>query len=132
MNNSSTPTQDEKGVLDAEYQRCTALEKDDFEALKGLISPELVHTHTRGNTDDYVSFFNHVQNRIEFVKCTRGPLNIRIIGTVAIMTGSMRNVVRLRGDSADINVSAQVMQVWEWQGDRWRMTRFQATSVPQT
>lgn len=132
MNDTAVPTQDERSVLDAERQRCTALENDDFATLKDLISPDIIHTHTRGNTDDFDSFFHHVQNRIEFVQCKRGPLTVRIIGTVAIMTGPMQNIVRLRGDSEDINVSAQVMQVWESQDDRWRLIRFQATTVPQS
>jgi len=131
MRNVQAPTQDEPGVLDAERERCTALENDDFATLNELISPDIIHTHTRGNTDDFGSFFHHVQNRIQFVQCTRGPLTVRIIGTVAIMTGHMQNVVRLRGESEDIDVAAQVMQVWEWQGDRWRLIRFQATSLPQ-
>lgn len=132
MNDTRAPSQDERGVLDAERQRCAALENDDFAALRKLISPDIIHTHTRGNTDNFDSFFHHVQNRIEFVQCRRGPLTVRIIGTVAIMTGPMQNIVRLRGDSEDIKVSAQVIQVWEWQSDRWRLIRFQATSVPQS
>lgn len=119
------------GVLLAEQSRCEALQNDDFDTLKGLISRDIVHTHTRGNTDDFDSFFNHIQNRIQFVSCTRGPLSVRIIGTVAIMTGRMQNIVRLRGESDDIKVWAQVMQAWEWQADRWVLIAFQGTNIPE-
>lgn len=131
MNNTEAPAKDVQGVLQAERQRCEALENDDFALLRGLISKDIIHTHTRGNTDDFDSFFYHIQNRIEFVQCRRGPLTVRIIGNVAIMTGPMQNVVRLRGGSEDIEVSAQVMQAWKWQGDRWQLLAFQATTVPQ-
>jgi len=131
MNNTEAPAKDVQGVLQAERQRCEALENDDFATLRALISADIIHTHTRGNTDDFDSFFYHIQNRIEFVQCRRGPLTVRIIGNVAIMTGPMQNVVRLRGDSDDIKVLAQVMQAWEWRGDRWQLLAFQATTVPQ-
>ena len=132
MSDTEAPNKDEKGVLQAERQRCEALENDDFATLKGLISRDIIHTHTRGNTDDFDSFFYHIQNRIGFVQCRRGPLTVRIVGNVAIMTGPMQNVVRFRGESEDIRVSAQVMQAWEWLGDRWQLLAFQATTVPQS
>tara|TARA_B110001454_G_scaffold209723_1_gene223493 strand:+ start:4337 stop:4738 length:402 start_codon:yes stop_codon:yes gene_type:complete len=130
MTSSTKHSFDLDGVLLAEQRRCEALKSDDFDTLRDLISTDIVHTHTRGNTDDFDSFFHHIQNRIEFVSCTRGPLSVRIIGSVAIMTGRMQNIVRLRGESDDITVSAQVMQAWEWQGDRWVLFAFQATTVP--
>jgi hypothetical protein len=43
----------------------------------------------------------------------------------------MQNLVRLLGESENIKTSAQVMQVWEWQGDRWLLLAFQATAVQQ-
>jgi hypothetical protein len=131
MSYAMSQTGDEHGVRQAEKARCEALERDDFAALRKLISPDIVHTHTRGNTDNFDSFFEHIQNRIRFVQCRRGPLSVRIIGAVAIMTGPMQNVVRLRDGDEDIPVSAQVMQAWEWQGDRWVLLAFQATSLPQ-
>lgn len=117
-------------VEEAERSRRKALVDDDFETLRRLISRDITHTHTRGNTDDFDSFFAHVENRIRFISCERGPLNIRIVGDAAIMTGTMQSVVRLRDGDADIPVSAQVLQVWTRDGDRWVLSAFQATSLP--
>ncbi len=131
MSSFENHTHDEHGVRQAENDRGRALETDDFDTLKKLISRDIVHTHSRGNVDDFDSFFHHIQNRIEFVECTRGDLDVRMIDKVAIMTGPMQNIVRLRGESEDIHVSAQVTQVWEWLGDQWLLRAFQATPVQQ-
>ena len=124
-------TDDANGVLQAEQSRCQALENDDFVALKALISPDVTHTHAKGNIDNFESYLHNIQKKIKFVECKRGPLSVRILGPIAIMMGPMQNLVRLRGESENIETSAQVMQVWEWQGDRWLLLAFQATPVRQ-
>jgi hypothetical protein len=122
-------TEDAAGVLNAERSRCQALEKDDFDALEALISPQVTHTHTRGNTDDFESYFSYIKEKIKFVECKRGPLSVRLVGQVAIMTGTMQNIVRFRGESEAIATSAQVLQLWEWRAGRWILLAFQSTAL---
>jgi len=122
-------TEDAAGVLHAEQSRCQALEKDDFDALEALISPQVTHTHTRGNTDDFESYFFYIKEKIKFVECKRGPLSVRLVGQIAIMTGAMQNIVRFRGESETITTSAQVLQLWEWRAGRWMLLAFQSTAL---
>jgi hypothetical protein len=126
---SRNQTNDVNGVLWAEQCRCRALESDDFATLKELISPDIVHVHARGNLDNFDSYFQYIQHRLKFIECKRGPISVRKMGAIALMTGPMHNRVHLRGEDQDIKTSAQVMQVWEWQGDRWLLLAFQATPV---
>jgi hypothetical protein len=122
-------TEDAAGVLYAEQSRCQALEKDDFGALEALISPRLTHTHTRGNTDNFESYFLYIREKIKFVECKRGPLSVRLVGQIAIMTGPMQNIVSFRGASETVTTSAQVLQVWEWRAGRWMLLAFQSTAL---
>lgn len=116
-------------VEEAERVRRQALVSDDFTTLRSLISCDITYTHALGNTDDFDSFFAHVEQRIRFISCERGLLTIRIVGTAAIMNGTMQSVVRTRGGNKDINVSAQVLQVWALEDGRWTLRAFQATPL---
>lgn len=117
-------------LLDAENRRGDALVARDFATLRALISPDISHTHTRGVTDDFAGYFRFVEEKIDFLECTRGTLDIRLFGTVAVMSGPMHNIVRPRGSDAPVRTDAQVLQVWEWRAGRWIMVAFQSTSLP--
>jgi hypothetical protein len=73
MASSKKHTDDANGVLLAEQSRCQALENDDFVALKELVSPDVTHTHAKGNIDNFESYFHYIQKKIKFVECKRGP-----------------------------------------------------------
>lgn len=123
-------TSSEKGVIEAEQLRCRALEQQDYAELRRMISTDITHTHTRGVTDDFESYFRFIEEDLEFLECSRGPLTVRLFGRVAVMTGPMRNVVRRRGEDSRITTAAQVLQVWEWRSNRWILVAFQSTSLP--
>lgn len=119
-----------KEVMDCERRRCNALVARDFEELRRLVAREITHTHTRGVTDDYDQYFDLVENRLRFLKVTRGDLLVRIFDDVAVMTGPMSNLVQPVGQSDPIEVHSQVLQVWSRRGDVWTQVAFQSTTLP--
>ncbi|QKR99316.1 nuclear transport factor 2 family protein [Sphingomonas sp. CL5.1] len=126
----STDGKDITGVLAAERRRGEALVARDFAALRAMIAPDVTHTHTRGVTDGFASYFRFIEEELAFLECDRGPLTVRLIGDVAVMTGEMTNRVLPRGKDASILTRAQVLQIWEWRADRWMLVAFQSTNLP--
>ena len=100
------------GVIAAERRRGEALVARDFASLLTIVAPDVTHTHTRGVTDDFDAYFRFVEQDLAFLEASRGPLDVRIIGDVAVMTGTMDNLVLPRGREEPIRTRAQALQVW--------------------
>ena len=114
-----------------EAERCEAMVRQDFGRLKALLSPELIHTHTRGNTDDRESYLRYLKETIEILEVRRGDLKtVMLTDGVALMHGKQTNRARLRGGQEEVTVDSTVMQVWKKvaSGD-WQLAAFQATSL---
>jgi hypothetical protein len=122
---------DTQELLEREQQRCRALVAGDFGLLGEILSRDLLHTHTRGNSDGYDSYLDYVQSKLELLNVERGELRIRQYGTVAVMTGTQVNTARLRsGDHTVMRIESKVVQVWVKESDgKWRITVFQATAL---
>jgi hypothetical protein len=118
------------GVIDAERRRGEALVARDFAALRRIVASDIRHTHTRGVTDDFDSYFHFVENDLAFLAASRGDLGVRLIGDIAVMQGTMKNLVLPKGRSEPLETAAQVLQVWEWRDGRWQMIAFQSTNLP--
>ncbi len=117
-------------VLDAERRRGEALVARDFVALRQIVASDIRHTHTRGVTDDFESYFHFVENELSFLAASRGELEVRLIGDVAVMQGAMKNLVLPKGRSEPLETAAEVLQVWQWRDERWQMISFQSTNLP--
>jgi hypothetical protein len=118
-------------LLEREQQRCLALVNAEFDLLGEVLSRDLLHTHTRGNSDSYDSYLEYVQQKLELLNVERGELRIREYGSVAVMTGIQVNTARLRsGDGTVMRIESKVVQVWAKESDgQWRVTVFQATAL---
>lgn len=122
---------DTQVLLAREQQRCLALANGDFELLGDVLSRDLLHTHTRGNSDGYDSYLVYMQSTLELLNVERGELRIRQYGDAAVMTGIQVNTARLRGgDGTVMRIESKVVQVWAKEADgQWRVTVFQATAL---
>ncbi len=98
-------------LLELERRRCAAIAAGDVETLRELLSPRLVHVHTRGNRDSLESYLDYVTTTIEILEVRRFDLEVERYGDCAVMTGGQINVARPRGSDADpIEVESRVMQ----------------------
>ena len=125
------PTTQEQVILDLERARCASLGNGDLEALGQLLSRDLVHVHTRGNSDGYESYLEYMRSFLQVLKVERGDLRVRVYGDTAVMTGTQVNTARLRnGDPQVMRIESKAMQVWAKEVDgHWRQVAFQATPV---
>lgn len=120
-----------EGVIDAERRRGKALVDRDFASLRAMISRDVTHTHTRGVTDDFESYFRFIEEDLAFLEVTRGPLSVRLFGDIAVMSGEMSNLVLPRGRTEPILSRSQVLQLWAWRDGRWMQEAFQSTTLPE-
>ncbi|MEY2872982.1 MAG: hypothetical protein RLZZ373_353 [Pseudomonadota bacterium] len=119
-------------VMEREQERCRCIVEQDFDALHELLSPALIHTHTRGNTDDRDSYLRYVREVVEILDLQRPSLRVIALGhDAAVMHGKQVNRARLRGqDGKEARVEAMVTQVWALEGDgQWRLIAFHATPL---
>lgn len=114
-------------LLAVEERRRAALLAVDLPALEDLYDDAIVHIHAPGLTHDKAQLLEHVATRQAYLDMARGPLAIRLVGDVAIMTGRLVN--RLRSpDGGERTVSGMVTQVLRRCEDgRWRFLSFQMT-----
>lgn len=118
-------------VTGREQERCRCIVDQDFDALRELLSPALIHTHTRGNTDDRGSYLRYARDVVEILGLQRESLRVIEVGRdAAVMHGKQINRARLRGKDGEVRVEAMVTQVWAREADaQWRMVAFQATPL---
>lgn len=114
-------------LLAVEERRRQALLAVDIPALDELYDDSLVHIHAPGLIHNKAQLLEHVALRQAYLDMTRGELNIRVVGDVAVMTGRLVN--RLRGpDGVERVLGGPVTQVLRRCDDgKWRFVSFQMT-----
>jgi hypothetical protein len=108
-------------VIGAEHARCDAITCGDLAALDQLLAVDLTHTHISGVTQDRATYLDTVARRPRATR--RGDdLRVRLLGEVAVMTGTVINTFAAPGDEEpprEVRLSA--LQVWTRLDGRWRM-----------
>ena len=115
-------------VMAAETLRCKALVERDFDALKTVISRDLSHTHTAGNTEDYDLYFSLLQGPMQYLSIERRDVAVRLYGPIAVMTGVAVTTGRM-GEGEPMTLEVKALQVWHETPDGWQMIAFQGTKI---
>lgn len=110
-----------------EERRRQALITADIAVLDELFDESIVHIHAPGVTHNKAQLLEHVATRHAYLDSTRGELNIRVIGDVAIMTGPLVNRLRTQegGERTLGGVTTQVVR--RDNAGLWRFVSFQMT-----
>ena len=121
---------DERGaVLEAERRRQVALVAVDLAELDSLFDHDLTHIHSTGMVHDKGQLLRHIDQKRAFISVTRGPLQVRIQGDVAVMTGPMTNRMRAKDGSGEIVLEGFVTQVLRRSEEGWKFINFQLTPI---
>lgn len=114
-------------ILAAETSRQRALIERDLVALDALFDDSLVHVHAPGEVHSKSLLLEHVAERGAYLEITRGELLVRVIGEVAVITGSITNRMNAPG-GGERSLSGEATQVLRRTpaGD-WRFISFQMT-----
>ncbi len=118
-----------EAVLRREEQRQAALIAADFAALDQLLADDLIHVHAGGNADTKAQYFALLEEAIEMVSIERRDLKVAIHGPVAIMTGGMTHLVRLKATGGTVTMAAFGTQIWVESDGVWRLKLYQATEI---
>jgi hypothetical protein len=113
-----------------EDARCQLLNEQDHAALGDLIGDDLVHIHTTGMVEDKAAYLAGVRDRLEFRDVRRQDLTVRAYGDVAVATGRLHQIVRVRATQRELNMKIITTQVWVRRDGAWRQTSFHATNLP--
>lgn len=112
-----------------EGRRLQALHDGDLPTLDDLFDETLVHIHAPGLTHSKAQLLEHVATRRPYLGTTRGELNIRLIGDVAVITGDLVNQLRTKegGERTLGGVATQVLVRADDAALGWRFISFQLT-----
>jgi hypothetical protein len=120
--------EDERGaVLEAERRRQAALVVVDLAELDTLFADDLTHIHSTGLVHDKAQLLRHIDRKRAFISVTRGPLNVRLYGDIAVMTGPMTNRMRSKDENGEIVLEGFVTQVLRRSEEGWKFINFQLT-----
>jgi ketosteroid isomerase-like protein len=113
-------------VLAAEDRRKAALVDLDLATLDALFADDLVHIHSTGLCHDKRAHLAHIERRRAFLDITRGPLEVRIEGDLAIVTGRIASRMRT-ADGGETVLTGIVTQILRREPTGWRFIHFQLT-----
>lgn len=112
-----------------EAQRCDAMLRGDFAALREILHPELTHVHAKGQVDNYDSYFATGGTHVRYEQVERSDLKVQLLGDTAVMTGR-QNLVAVRKDgSGTVRIDSRVLQVWTRHEQQWKQLAFQTTAL---
>lgn len=117
---------DRELILQAEDRRIAALVALDIAALDALFADGLVHIHSNGLVQNKTEILARIGEKKAFAGVERGPLEVRICGDVAVMTGRITNF--LHGpNGTQTTMKGIVTQVLKREAGGWRFWNFQFT-----
>jgi ketosteroid isomerase-like protein len=100
----------------------------DFDALRKVISRDLSHTHTGGNTEDYALYFSLLQGPMRYLAMERRDVDVRFYGPIAVMNG-IAVITGQLGEGEAMTLEVKALQVWHETPEGWQMVAFQATRI---
>jgi ketosteroid isomerase-like protein len=116
-------------LVELERRRQTALVDGDLATLDEIFDDALVHIHAPGLVHTKALLLEHVGTRRAYLDISRGDLDVRVIGDVAIIVGSITNVLK-NPDGSTREQRGQVTQVARRTEDGvWRFVHFQLTPL---
>ena len=119
----------EEDLLALERARCAAISAGDLHAVASLLADDLTHTHVTGATQEKAALLDGLRSRPR--RTTRGDdLRVRIYGSTAVMTGTLRNVFPPTTDGGEpVEREAHALQVWVKTELGWLQVAFAASGI---
>lgn len=120
----------ESRVVAAEMARYAAQTGDDFAAMERIIGDDLVYIHSSAVVDDKKAYIASMRSgTVKYRTMRMLDHKVRVYDCLAIMTGSARFEVTVKGD--EITVDLRFTETWAGRGDDLQFISWQATRIPQ-
>ena len=117
-------------LLAAERALYDAMIALDYDALKHILSPNLVYVHSTGvaeSKDRYLAAL--AEGLYEYETIASHDNRLRVEGNVAILNGVVDMVVGARARPKDL-IHLVFVLIWVKADDRWQLEFRQATRIP--
>jgi ketosteroid isomerase-like protein len=114
-------------IREIESARQRALTAPDLDALDWILADDLIHVHSTGMVHDKAQFISHIQRMGGFRSIERGPLDIRVEGNMAIVTGAAANGVRSPETGENIMLNGFSSLVFRKADRGWQVVLSQMT-----
>lgn len=120
--------QDDIAAIEAvEKARQTALTTLDTETLRRIFADDLIHVHSTGMRHGKDEFLDHLTRMGGFRSIERGPLDIRVEGLFAIVTGRTINGVRSPETGEEVTLDGFNTQIFRKGPEGWQVVLSQLT-----
>lgn len=116
-------------IRQLEDRRIQALVGKDWATLETLLADDLVHVHANGMVEGKASYLETMATTFEILKVNRPALDIRVMGSTAIVTGPLNQELRIVKTGALVELKAIATQIWLKSAAGWAQSVFQATRV---
>jgi ketosteroid isomerase-like protein len=117
-------------IIDLDRQRMEAMGKKDIATLNGLLSDDLVYTHSSARLDTKQSLIGAMESGATVYTAVE-PYDVKAqdLGNAVVLTGAARISVTSKGNP--INFSVRFTDVYVNKGGQWQMVAWQSTRLPE-
>jgi len=124
------PTQHvEDEIRQCEIRRFQAMVRGDVAALDAVLSEDLSYTHATGVHETKAEFLAKLKaGQLKYESITPEDLQVRVYGTMGVVTGVSRVKVQSRGEA--LSFQLRFTDVYVKKDNRWQMVAWQATRLP--
>ncbi len=123
------PQSAEDAVAAVEQRRIDALIASDIHALDEIIDEHCTHIESNGTSRTKAAFLADVaKQEFSFDLFEIEENHIRIFGDTAVVAGTYRNIVRVRGNPNPVK-HARHLRVYVNRGGNWKLVAHQATEI---
>ncbi|MEH3131752.1 MAG: nuclear transport factor 2 family protein [Mycolicibacterium neoaurum] len=117
---------DDTAIRELEKARYAAVLNKDFEHFEALCHPELIYTHSNGDTDTLASYLAKVRSGFYVYHEIEHPIAfIRFVENLALVVGEMNAELTAAGVTKKLRNNC--LAVWLRTGDAWRLLAYQPT-----
>lgn len=122
-------TQRKASLLDAEEARRQAMLDSNTQKLGMLMADGMTYTHSSGITDSKQAYLQLLSSgTVTYETVAFDDLNIKLIGAVGMVTGTMKATLMRAGTRKQI--ATAYLAVWEHVDGDWRLEALQSTTLP--
>lgn len=117
---------DVQAIRDLEDRRYAAVVKGDFDEFEALSHPDLIYTHSSGETDTLETYLTKCRSGFYVYHRIDHPIaRIVIDGDVALVLGEMNAELNVNETRKQLRNSA--LAVWVRNADTWKLIGYQPT-----
>lgn len=118
-----------KQISELEARRYQAMTEADVTALAGLLSADLVYTHSDATSDSKEGYLGKLASgHFDYGVIEHPETSVMVRGDCAVVLGDMRGEVRIGGQLRVLN--SKSLAVWVREGGEWALLAYQPTKYP--